>query len=136
MKFRFLLWAVVALLCLVAPLMAGPIPISAPSSPGYAMSNSGLGFSELDILSSSYKQAPDTFNLQQPMDNPRRPNLQESMDDPLPATGSDGAIGRYEGPNPGPTAIQRRVPEPSGLMVMMGSGLFGAGALLRRKLRA
>jgi PEP-CTERM motif len=141
MKFRFLLWAVVALLCLVAPLMAGPIPISAPSSPGYAMSNSGLGFSELDILSSSYKQAPDTFNLQRSMDNPRGPNLQESMDDPLPAnplpaTGSDGAIGRYEGPNPGPTAIQRRVPEPSGLMVMMGSGLFGAGAFLRRRLKA
>ena len=147
---RFPLLAVVALLCFAAPLMGSPIPIGAPASLGYAMgSNIGLGFAELDILSSSYRQGSDAFNLQGPMDNLRSSNvqgsvdnppgsdLQESMDNPLPATGSVGAIGRDGHPDPGPeNAVRPAVSEPSGLMVILGAGLFGAGALLRRKLQA
>ena len=65
MKILDALSAIVVCLCFVAPLMASPIPIGAPSSLGYSMgSNIGLGFSELDMLSSSYKQAPDGFNVQ------------------------------------------------------------------------
>ncbi len=146
---RFPLLAVVALLCFAAPLMGSPILIGAPASPGYAMgSNVGLGFAELDILSSSYRQGSGGFNVQGSMDNPRGSNLQESVDDPpssnlqesmdnpLPAAGSVEAIGRGGHSDPGPTVVRPPVSEPSGLMVILGSGLFGAGVLLRRKLEA
>jgi hypothetical protein len=148
-KMRVPLLAVVVLVCFATPLMASPIPIGAPASPGYAMgSNVGLGFAELDVLSSSYKQDPSGFSvqgamgdprgadLQESMDNPRSSSLQESMDNSLPAAGSVGAIGRDGHPDPGPNAVRPAVSEPSGLMVMLGSGLFGAGALLRRRLKA
>ena len=137
MKTRFPLSALVVSLCLVAPLMASPIPIGSPAGSGYAMgSNIGLGLAELDMLSSSYKQAPSGFSVQGSMDNPRGPNLQESMDNPPPAAGPVGAIGRDGHADPGPNAVRAPVSEPSGLMVMLGSGLFGAGALLRRRLKA
>jgi hypothetical protein len=125
MKILFPLLAVVALLCGVAPLMASPIPISAPLGPAYAMgSNAGLGFSDLDVLSSSYRQGLGDFNVP------------EAMGNPIPATGLAGPIISDRHSDPGPTAIRTPVSEPSGLMVMMGSGLFGAGAFLRRRLKA
>lgn len=148
MKTRFPLSALVVIGSFVAPLMASPIPIGAPANPGYAMgSNIGLGFAELDVLSTSYKRVPDSFNLQgsadnlrgtnlqESLDNPRGSNLQESLDDPIPAAETVGTIARDGGENPDPTALRRPVSEPSGLLVMLGSALFGAGALLRRRLK-
>ncbi len=125
-------------------MMASPITIGAPTNRGYAMSsNVGLGFADLDILSSSYKQGPGDFSVRGSLDNPGGSNLHESIDTPipvadnlLPAAGSVGAIGRDEDPNPDSTALRNPVSELSGLMVMLGSGLFGAGVLLRRKLGA
>jgi len=103
--------AVLSCLLLVAPAMAGSIPFS-PPPPGSSVTES-IGAISLP--------GPDIVSTLQgaPLGAP---------DFAAPALGSDGFIG----PVP-PNAI-RRIPEPSGIMVMFGSGLLVLG-LWRRRLK-
>lgn len=116
MKMRVAFLSLVALLCLVAQVMAGPIPIGAPPS-GSDATASGKDGPRPASVSSSHSSAPGNFG---------------SLAAPL-SMGSVGSDHLTIGPLP-PTPAP--VPEPSGLMVMLGSGLFGAAAWLRRGLKA
>ena len=116
MKVRVAFLSLVTVLCLVGPMVAGPIPIGAASSTD--ATTGWKGGPGPDFVSSLHSSAPGNLG---------------SYGDPLSSLGSGGIDRIVTGPMP-PTPAP--VPEPSGLMVMMGSGLFGAGALLRRKLKA
>ena len=119
MKIHVALLSLVTLLCLVAPAMAGPIQISTPSIAGY-MTGSDGGFLGPEFFSSLNSSAPGNLDLS------------KSLGDLLLTTGAGSDHIVYQGGPPVPAPI----PEPSGLMVMFGSGLFGVVALVRRKLKA
>ena len=116
MKMRIAFLSLVTVLCLVAPMMAGPMPIGAPSSTD--ATTGWKGGAGPAFVSSLHSSPPANLG---------------SLGDPLATMESVGSDHLSIGPLP-PTPAP--VPEPSGLMVMMGSGLFGAGALLRRRLKA
>ncbi len=117
MNVRVTLLSCVTVLCLVATVMAGPIQINTPSGTG-------------DITGSRVQQGPD---FRSSMHSPTRGNVDLSGS-ALLTTGVDRVVELGGHPDPGPNAVP--VPEPSGLMVMFGSGLFGVVAWMRRKLTA
>ena len=119
MKMRFAVLSLVALLCFVAPVMAGPIQMGTPWDAG-STTGSDLGLLGQNVLSSLHSA---------PLGNS---SLSGSFGDPLITTGGGSDHIVYQGGPP----IPAPVPEPSGVMVMLGSGLFGVAALVRRKLRA
>ena len=123
MKIRFALLSVVTWLCLVAPLRASPIPISDPFGAGYAAGSSGeLGFSRSDFL--SLLRSPISNDL-------ARFELKRSR--LLTISAGAGRVIELDWPSdPSPNAV----PEPGGLMVLVGSGLCGVAALGRRRLGA
>ena len=121
MKTQVALLLLAMLLCMAAPLMAGPIQIGDPSAPGY-MTGSNNGY-----------PAPDVFSLHSA--GPGRIGLLGSGDPLLSGgLGSEHLIQGGGGPL-GPPVL-KPVPEPSGLMVMLGAGLFGMAGLAGRKLIA
>jgi PEP-CTERM motif len=111
------------LLCLVAPVMAGPISFATPSDGGYvADSNGQFWFPGSDVWSSGHSLAPSGLGLSGSTGSPL-------LTDGL---GSD----RFTGGGPLGPPSPAPIPEPNGLMVMFGSGLVGVLGLVRRKLRA
>jgi len=114
-------------LLLVAPAMAGPIQLQS-NAPSGTDSASGvittLGYPGPDFLSILHSSAPSGFGLSASMDYP---SLNNSL-------GSDKMIGAGGGPPDPPTPAP--ISEPSGIMVMFGSGVFGVLGVWRRRLRA
>jgi len=100
--------------------MAGPIQISTPSNAGY-MPGSDSGFLGPEFISSLHSSAPVNVDRS------------GSLGDPLLTIGSGSDHPVFQG---GPPVPAPPLPEPSGLMVMFGSGLFGIVGLVRRKLKA
>lgn len=123
MKMHVVLLFLVTSVCLVGPAMAGPIPLGTPSGAGYISDSSGqLGFPGPDFWSTLHSSAPSNLGLS------------GSRGDALLATGSAGSD-RLTGGGPLGPPTPAPIPEPNGVIVMLGSGMLGVVGLVRRKLR-
>ena len=127
MKMHAVLLPLVTLLCLLLamPAMAGPIPFSAPSG-DISMTDSvgGFGFPGPDVLSMLSSE------------NPTGPGLSAgSIGSPLtlPSPGSYRLVGFGGGPPDPPTPAPAS--EPSGIVMVLSSGLLGVLGLCRRNLK-
>ncbi len=118
MKLHAVLLLLVTSLCLVlavVPAVASPIPFNPSSGAGFTINSFEIGFPGPDSLSTLRSEAPSGLNLSAP-----------AGAGSYHLTGSGG--GPLDPPTPVPTS------EPSGIMVMFGSTLFGVAGLWRRRL--